>query len=60
MELTPKNIIFNCHKKINKYKRRQLKLQKENSKLKDELRADEILMSKLAKENKELLKVVYA
>ena len=59
MELIPKNIIFNCHKKINKYKRRQLKLQKENCQLKNELRADEILMSKLSKENKELLKVVY-
>ena len=56
----PSNTIFNLHIKINKYKRRGLKLQKENSKLKDELRADEILMSKLAKENKELLKVVYA
>ena len=60
MELIPKNIIFNCHKKVNKHKRRELKLRRENNKLKDELRADEILMSKLAKENKELLAVVYA
>ena len=60
MELTPKNIIFNCHKKINKYKRRQLKLRKENCQLRNELRADEILMSKLSKENKELSAKVYA
>ena len=60
MGLLPKNIIFNFHKRIIKSKRRELKLKRENNQLKDELRADEILMSKLAKENKELLAVVYA
>jgi|TARA_R100001530_G_scaffold82898_1_gene57773 hypothetical protein len=59
MALLPKNRIFNLHIKINRFKRRELKLQKENNHLKDELRADEILMSKLAKENKELLAVAY-
>ena len=55
MELIPKNIIFNCHRKVNKFRRRELKLRRENCRLRNELRADEILMSKLAKENKELL-----
>ena len=60
MALLPKNIIFNFHKRINKSKRRELKLRKENNQLRNELRVDEILMSKLAKENKELLAVAYA
>jgi hypothetical protein len=42
------------------FKRRELKLRKENCQLRNELRADEILISKLAKENKELLAVAHA
>ena len=60
MALLPKNRIFNLHKRMMVFKRRDLKLRRENCRLRNELRADEILMSKLAKENKELLAVVYA
>ena len=60
MALLPKNRIFNLHKRIMVFKRRELKLRKENCQLRNELRADEILISKLAKENKELLAVAHA